>query len=106
MYKRKSKIVRQYIQVIYGENQLCNVYKKGEIPIKESVIINKSIQFFNDPEPCYIHRGAVSMRINEELMEELEKYEEREKIKLNKEGNMFQEVIDLHLIQYIAWFKE
>jgi len=32
------------------------------LPLKEDVIINKSIEFFNDPEPCMIHRSAVMKR--------------------------------------------
>lgn len=41
------------------------------LPIKESIIIEKSILYFDDPEPCYIHRNAVNMRISEELYREL-----------------------------------
>lgn len=29
-----------------------------DIPIKEKVLIEKSIYFFDDPEPCFIHRDA------------------------------------------------
>ena len=42
-----------------------------DIPLKDSVIIQKSIYFFDDPEPCYIHRGAVRVRLTHELHEEL-----------------------------------
>lgn len=38
-----------------------------EIPIQEDVIIEKSIAFFDDPEPCYIHRGAVVTRLAGEI---------------------------------------
>jgi len=37
------------------------------LPIHDYVIIQKSIEFFNDPEPCYIHKGAVYMRIWTEI---------------------------------------
>lgn len=43
----------------------------NDIPIKEAVIINKSIAFFNDPEPCQIHRTAVRVRLLAELKEAL-----------------------------------
>ena len=44
-----------------------------EIPLKEEVIIEKSIQFFDDPEPCYIHRGAVVTRLADEMAQTVEK---------------------------------
>ena len=37
------------------------------LPIRECVVIQKSIEFFNDPEPCYKHRGAVHTRLWAEL---------------------------------------
>jgi len=33
--------------------------KISALPIKEEVIIKESIKFFNDPEPCFIHRSAI-----------------------------------------------
>ncbi|MEG2375023.1 MAG: hypothetical protein RSB43_11560, partial [Niameybacter sp.] len=75
MFKRKNKRVRQYIEIVHGKKYQLSIYSSGEIPIKEAIIIEKSIQFFNDPEPCYIHRGAVYMRINEEVMQIMKKYD-------------------------------
>ncbi len=37
--------------------------KLTALPLKEDAIIQKSIEFFNDPEPCMIHRSAVMKRI-------------------------------------------
>lgn len=45
----------------------------GELPIREEVILRKSIQFFNDPEPCHIHRSAVRSRLTEEILRECRK---------------------------------
>jgi hypothetical protein len=39
----------------------------------EKLVIRKSIYFFNDEEPCYIHRGAVAARLFGELCLLLEK---------------------------------
>ncbi|MDR2185167.1 MAG: hypothetical protein LBO80_05800 [Treponema sp.] len=39
----------------------------------EKLIIAKSIYFFNDEEPCFIHRSAVAARLFEELNLLLEK---------------------------------
>ena len=68
MFKKKQKRMQQYIKVVHGKNHEHSLYKRGELPIKESIILEKCIQFFDDPDPCYIHRGAVNMRINEEIM--------------------------------------
>ena len=35
------------------------------------MLIEKSIYFFDDPEPCFIHRDAVRVRLTEELHKEL-----------------------------------
>ena len=32
------------------------------LPIKDAEVISGSIEFFNDPEPCMIHRSAVISR--------------------------------------------
>lgn len=42
-----------------------------ELPIPDQVIINKSILFYNDPTPCFIHRGAVRCRLIAEMEHEL-----------------------------------
>lgn len=42
-----------------------------ELPLKESVILQKSITFYDDPDPCFIHRSAVRNRLLSELEHEL-----------------------------------
>ena len=39
------------------------------IPLKNSVIIAHSIEYFDDPEPCMIHRSAVMKRLFCEILE-------------------------------------
>lgn len=41
------------------------------LDIPEKLIIELSIEFFDDPEPCQIHRGAVLRRVFMELTERL-----------------------------------
>ena len=43
-----------------------------DLPLKEEIILGKSDEFFNDPNPCFIHRSAVRVRLLAEL-EEAEK---------------------------------
>lgn len=42
-----------------------------EIPLTEETILESSIQFFHDSDPCYIHRGAVRARLTAELESDL-----------------------------------
>lgn len=56
--KRKQKKIYFYL----GDNEVHSCLLV-EIPIIESVIIEKSIEFFSDPDPCFIHRSAVVKRV-------------------------------------------
>ncbi len=49
--------------------------KLTNLPLKESAVLSKSIEFFNDPEPCMIHRGAVMKRLFLEMEDALTKWE-------------------------------
>lgn len=39
----------------------------NKLPLTEEIILEKSIEFFNDSEPCVIHREAVHIRLLAEL---------------------------------------
>lgn len=41
----------------------------ASIPLKEESIIGQSIEIYNDPEPCMIHRSAVMSRMYMEMLE-------------------------------------
>ncbi len=55
---------------LYSDGQEIYNGLLTEIPLKEEVILCKSIQFFDDPEPCHIHRRAVRVRLTEEILQE------------------------------------
>ena len=63
-----------YLKFYRGE-EMAFQYCLMDLPLKESVILEYSLRFFNDPAPCYIHRGAVQMRLLAELEEELKENE-------------------------------
>lgn len=63
-----------------------------DIPLKDSIIIENSIVFFNDPEPCTIHRTAVRLRITEELLQ---------KFKETTENQYSQLILDLCPFQMV-----
>lgn len=48
-------------------NVVVKSCKITSLPIKEQIIISKSIEFFNDSEPCFIHRSAVMKRLITEI---------------------------------------
>ncbi len=58
------------VSFLNGKNEVLRIVKFTSLPIKEQVLINKSIEFFGDPEPCFIHRSAVLKR----LLAEIENY--------------------------------
>lgn len=47
----------------------------GEFPLPEAATVALSVEFFNDPEPCEIHRAAVRSRALRELEERCPKGE-------------------------------
>lgn len=53
------------------KNQVLFTGKIEDICIAEEMVIELSIAYFNDPSPCYIHRGAVLSRVFLELEEAL-----------------------------------
>lgn len=69
MFQNRKSKQQTYLNIWYEGGAKNKRYGLGEIPIKEEIIIEKSMTFFNDPEPCYIHRGAVVIRLNEEILE-------------------------------------
>lgn len=52
---------------IYQDSLLLYQGNWIEIPLKEDVIIENSIHFFDDPAPCFIHQNAVRVRLLTQL---------------------------------------
>ena len=71
LFKKKSPAPPLPSVCVRSENNVLYEGLLKELPLKETVIIEKSIYFFNDPDPCFIHRGAVQVRLTEELHQEL-----------------------------------
>jgi hypothetical protein len=78
------------------KNRFCTILIRGrdgtvlfEGPLEtlcfsEKLIIAKSIYFFNDPEPCFIHRSAVAARLFEEIRLLLQKMKMISAVELDK----------------------
>lgn len=67
----KSKKPLPALKLYDGTKLLYDGFLK-DIPLKEEVILQKSVEFFDDPEPCHIHRSAVRARLTAELEQELQ----------------------------------
>lgn len=53
---------------LYDEQRnLLARYEAAALPLRREAIIEKSIEFFQDPNPCLIHEGAVKVRMLSEL---------------------------------------
>ena len=71
MFGRKKNARRKVSMLILldaagSEISACPV---SEYELPEEVVLALSTEYFNDPEPCEIHRGAVHRRAMMELMD-------------------------------------
>jgi hypothetical protein len=69
--KKRAKTSRMTITVLRDGQIICPPGDVTTLPLKGEVIIAKSVEFYNDPEPCFIHRGAVCNRLYEEIIDAL-----------------------------------
>ena len=60
MKKKKLKILRNEKVIFQG--------KFIDLPIKETCIINKSIELFDDEDPCIIHQSYVIKEYADQLL--------------------------------------
>ena len=68
------------LYLIFRDKQ-SNVVFEGvwhKIPFRETYIIEKCVELYGDPEPCFIHRSAALSRILTEMITLFEKYEHDE----------------------------
>ena len=62
--------ITNFLVTIFDDHDAIIMEKKvNYLPLKEEVIISQSIQSFNDPEPCMIHRSAVMKIIYVEFLD-------------------------------------
>jgi hypothetical protein len=69
--KKVAKTKRITITVYRDGKIICPPGDITALRLKEEAVIAKSIEFYNDPEPCFIHRGAVCNRLYEEINADL-----------------------------------
>lgn len=73
MFGRKKKARRKgaVLVLLDGSMREISVCPLREYVLPEKVVLALSVEYFNDPEPCEIHRGAVHNRVMMELMESI-----------------------------------
>lgn len=78
---RKKETRERYIIYDRKKQEIAS-YLEEEFPLKKPVIVEKSIQFFDDPTPCYLHENAVKVRMLEEIRRILKGKEEPTAIRM------------------------
>jgi hypothetical protein len=66
---RKNTLKTSFPHVLILDGQGAPIFDGSlrDLCFPEKLIIGKSIEFFHDPEPCFIHRSAVASRLMAEL---------------------------------------
>jgi len=77
-----AELDRFLISVVGEDNNVIIQKKIKNLPLKEEAVIFHSIRFFDDPEPCMIHRSAVMKRLYMELYEYFKGIHEKNNIQL------------------------
>ncbi|MDR0590214.1 MAG: hypothetical protein LBG25_06680 [Spirochaetaceae bacterium] len=65
--KPKKEEAFTNIRIVDGKGRVLYEGPLTGLQFSEKLIIAKSIYFFNDEEPCFIHRSAVTARLFGEL---------------------------------------
>ena len=64
---RDTALMPAHLQLRDTESNIIFDDRIDRMAVEEDRVIELSILFYNDPEPCFIHRGAVLSRIFGEL---------------------------------------
>jgi hypothetical protein len=56
-----------HVRILDGQGTPIFDGPLGDLRFPEKLIVEKSVEFFRDPEPCFIHRSAVASRLVAEL---------------------------------------
>lgn len=70
--KKDKKIKeKRIVTILDKEGIIIMSGELSDIEFTHELVVQKSIEFFDDPEPCYIHQGAVICRLQAEIDEML-----------------------------------
>lgn len=69
MFRSRKKVPQL---VLSGEDIELYRGPVSDVPLSEDTILETSIALYKDPEPCYIHRGAVRQHLTAKITEMLQ----------------------------------
>ena len=71
MFGRKKKSRGRCVMLILFDDTSREIFTCpiNEYVLPDEVVLALSVEYFNDPDPCEIHRGAVHNRVMMELMD-------------------------------------
>lgn len=75
-WKKKASKQKKIIKII-SDNTVLYDGELYRLPIKDEKVIQGSIDFFDDPEPCMIHKSAVISRYYAQIHEWLDTFGEK-----------------------------
>ena len=67
--KRTPRRAPQQLVLLRSDATVISTCPTADYVLPEPVVLALSVEYFNDPEPCHIHRGAVHQRAMMELLE-------------------------------------
>ena len=72
------------------------IYSLYKLPVEESIVIKKSIEYFNDSEPCFLHKSAVIKRLYYEIEDFFQEKDNKgiREIKANEFPSILQSIIE------------
>lgn len=69
MFKKKRREADFRVVVEDGAGRVLQDASSAEFELPEAAVVALSVEYFNDPEPCEIHRAAVRWRALQQLRE-------------------------------------
>lgn len=66
MFSKPKKAV-SWLTLYDNDGNIAKKMLLADLTVPEGIVIEKSIEFFRDPSPCFIHRSAVLSRLMMEL---------------------------------------
>ncbi len=65
--KKKQTPAAPVFWIFDSSHAPLKCFEAVALPLHRNVVLEKSVEFFQDPNPCAIHEGAVRMRMLGEL---------------------------------------
>ena len=61
-----------YLRVLDRSGAILFEGPPAQLPFPKETVFKKCLQYYNDPEPCHIRRGAVVLRMAAEIQQAVE----------------------------------